>query len=92
MLARFVPIIRTFTPFVAGVGAMSYRRFLAYDIGGGIVWVGLFVGAGYFFGNLPTVHRNFSLVVMAIIAVSVLPMALELLRGWRAKRATEELH
>jgi membrane-associated protein len=87
VLARFVPVVRTFTPFVAGVGAMSYRRFLAFDIGGGILWVGLFVGAGYFFGNLPVVHRNFSLVVMAIIVISVLPMALELMRNWRAARA-----
>jgi membrane-associated protein len=88
VLARFVPIVRTFTPFVAGVGAMSYRRFLLWDIGGGVLWVGLFIGAGYFFGNLPVVHRNFSLVVMAIIVVSVLPMALELLRNWRARRGS----
>ena len=86
VLARFVPIIRTFTPFVAGVGAMSYPRFLAYDIGGGILWVGLFVWAGYFFGNLPTVHKNFSLVIMAIIAVSALPIVIEFLKGWREKR------
>ena len=88
ILARFVPIIRTFTPFVAGVGAMSYPRFLAYDIGGGILWVGLFVWAGYFFGNLPTVHKNFSLVIMAIILVSVMPIVIEMIRSRRTRRAT----
>lgn len=86
VLARFVPIIRTFTPFVAGVGAMSYPRFLAYDVGGGVLWVGLFVGAGYFFGNLPTVQKNFSLVIMAIIVVSALPIVLEFSRNRRSKR------
>lgn len=90
VLARFVPIIRTFTPFVAGVGAMSYPRFLAYDVGGGVLWVGLFVWAGYFFGNLPTVHKNFSIVIMAIIVISALPMVLELVKGWRAKRRATE--
>lgn len=92
VLARFVPIIRTFTPFVAGVGAMSYRRFLAYDIGGGVLWVGLFVWAGYFFGNLPAVHKNFSLVIMAIIVVSAMPIVLEFVRNWRAKRLQEKSH
>jgi membrane-associated protein len=81
VLARFVPIIRTFTPFVAGVGAMPYGRFLAYDVGGGILWVGLFVWAGYFFGNLPVVHRNFSIVIMAIIVISAMPMVVELVRS-----------
>jgi membrane-associated protein len=81
VLARFVPIIRTFTPFVAGVGAMPYGRFLAYDVGGGVLWVGLFVWAGYFFGNLPVVHRNFSIVIMAIILISALPMVVELIRN-----------
>jgi membrane-associated protein len=86
VLARFVPIIRTFTPFVAGVGAMPYRRFLAFDVGGGVLWVGLFVWAGYFFGNLPVVRRNFSIVIMAIIVISALPMAVELVRNWRQGR------
>ncbi len=83
VLARFVPIIRTFTPFVAGVGEMSYPRFLAYDVGGGILWVGLFTWAGYFFGNLPSIKHNFSLVILAIIAVSALPMVLEFVRNHR---------
>jgi membrane-associated protein len=89
ILARFVPIVRTFTPFVAGIGEMPYLRFLSYDIGGGILWVGLFTWAGYFFGNLPTVRRNFSLVVMAIIVVSVLPIAIEVIKTWRARTAAE---
>jgi membrane-associated protein len=86
VLARFVPIIRTFTPFVAGVGAMRYGRFLVYDVGGGILWVGLFVWAGYFFGNLPVVHRNFSIVITAIIAISALPMVVEIFRNRRRRR------
>jgi len=86
VLARFVPIIRTFTPFVAGVGAMPYGRFLAYDVGGGILWVGLFTWAGYFFGNLPVVHKNFSIVIMAIIVVSALPMIIELVRNRKSGR------
>jgi membrane-associated protein len=86
ILARFLPIIRTFAPFVAGVGQMPYSRFLGMSLVGSMSWVGLFVGAGYFFGNLPGVRDHFSVVVMAIIAVSLLPMALEALRGWRGSR------
>ncbi|HTS87828.1 MAG TPA: DedA family protein [Gemmatimonadales bacterium] len=82
ILARFLPILRTFAPFVAGVGEMPYLRFLAYSIAGSLAWVGLFVGAGYFFGNLPLVRDHFSVVVMGIIAVSLLPMAVEVLRTW----------
>ena len=81
ILARFVPIIRTFAPFVAGVGAMSYGRFITYNIVGGIVWVALFTLAGYFFGNIPAVKDNFSLVIMVIIIISVLPMAAEFLKA-----------
>lgn len=86
ILARFVPIVRTFAPFVAGVGEMDYPRFLAYNVVGGVTWVGLFVGAGYWFGNIPVVKERFSLVIMAIILVSVLPIAIELGKGWMASR------
>ena len=84
VLARFVPIVRTFAPFVAGVGAMRYPRFLAYSVAGGALWVVLLVGAGYAFGNVPVVKANFSKVVLLIILVSVMPIGIE---WWRAKRA-----
>ncbi|MGH7516829.1 MAG: DedA family protein [Gemmatimonadales bacterium] len=87
ILARFIPIIRTFAPFVAGVGAMTYSRFLAYNIVGGIVWVTLFVLAGYFFGNLPAVRQNFTYVILAIIALSVLPIVFEYLKARRRASA-----
>jgi membrane-associated protein len=73
VIARFMPIIRTFAPFVAGVGKMSYRRFLMFCIIGNLIWVNIFTWAGYFFGNIPVVQRNFSLVVFAIIFVSFIP-------------------
>jgi membrane-associated protein len=73
VLARFLPIVRTFAPFVAGVGAMRYARFLAFSIGGGVLWVGGLVGAGYLFGNLPWVKDNLTLVILAIIALSLTP-------------------
>ena len=88
VLARFVPIVRTFAPFVAGVGAMTYRRFVIYNIAGGIVWVALFLLAGYFFGNLPVVRDNFSLVILAIIALSLLPAVVEFLRHRRRPAGT----
>jgi membrane-associated protein len=88
IIARFVPIIRTFAPFVAGIGAMSYARFLAYNVVGGIMWVAVCVFAGYFFGNLPVVKKNFTLVILAIIVVSVMPAVVEFLRHRaEAKRA-----
>jgi membrane-associated protein len=73
VIARFMPIIRTFAPFVAGVGTMKYRKFLMFCIVGNLLWVNIFSFAGYFFGNLPTVKKNFSLVVFAIIFVSFIP-------------------
>jgi len=84
-LARFIPIIRTFAPFVAGIGGMSYPRFLAYNLVGGVVWVGVCLFAGYGFGNLPVVKENFSLVLMGIVTISVLPVAWEALRHRRAR-------
>jgi membrane-associated protein len=75
VLGRFVPIVRTFVPFVAGAGSMSYPQFAFYNVTGGILWVGLCVGAGYGFGNVPVVKENFELVVVAIVCISVLPIA-----------------
>ncbi|MBM4007397.1 MAG: DedA family protein [Planctomycetes bacterium] len=89
VLARFVPIVRTFAPFVAGVGTMSYRRFFLYNVVGAIVWVGLFLAAGYLFGNLPFVKRNFSKVILAIIVVSVLPIVWE---WWKHRRVSHKAH
>jgi membrane-associated protein len=80
IIARFMPIIRTFSPFVAGVGAMNYRKFLVYDIFGGILWVGLFTFGGYFFGNIPAVKERFTLVILGIIVISVLPAVIEFIR------------
>ncbi|MEJ5239910.1 MAG: DedA family protein [Anaerolineales bacterium] len=88
-LARFVPIVRTFAPFVAGVGRMSYGYFLSYNLFGGIVWVALFTFAGYFFGNIPFIKHNFSLVILAIILISVLPMVVEFWRSRREKKQAE---
>lgn len=80
ILARFIPIIRTFAPFVAGIGTMTYRRFIIYNISGGIAWVVLLVLGGYMFGNIPVVKQNFSLVIFAIIILSILPGIIEFLR------------
>ena len=77
IMARFVPIIRTFAPFMAGVGTMSYKRFLAYNMVGGILWVCIGILSGYFFGNLPFVKKNFSLVILMIIVISLIPAVVE---------------
>jgi membrane-associated protein len=80
VLARFVPIVRTFVPFVAGVAEMSYRTFALYNVTGGIGWVVICIGAGYLFGNVPVVRENFSLVALGIVIVSLLPMVFEYVR------------
>jgi membrane-associated protein len=85
IIGRFVPIVRTFAPFVAGIGAMNYTRFIIYNIVGGIAWVGLFVFGGYWFGALPFVKRNFEIVIAAIIVISVMPMVIEFIRARREK-------
>jgi len=84
VLARFVPIIRTFAPFVAGVGTMRYRRFLAYNVVGALLWVGLFLVAGWAFGNMPWVKANFSKVILGIIVLSIMPIAWE---WWKHRAA-----
>lgn len=89
LLARFVPIIRTFAPFVAGIGKMRYGYFISYNIFGGIIWTGLFLWGGYFFGNLPIVKNNFSIVIIAIILISLIPAVVEYLKGRSSKPSTE---
>lgn len=83
IIARFMPIVRTFAPFVAGIGKMTYTRFLAYNVIGGILWIVSFVLMGYYFGNLPYVKKNFTLVIVAIIILSVLPSVIEVIRNRR---------
>lgn len=80
IIARFMPIIRTFAPFVAGIARMTYWKFFGFDIIGGILWVGTFIFAGYYFGNIPAVKRNFTLVIFAIIIISTLPAFIEYVR------------
>jgi membrane-associated protein len=81
-----VPFVRTFVPFVAGVGQMTYKRFFAYNIIGGFVWIYFFIYAGFAFGNQPFVQKNFKLVILMIIFLSVLPMIVETWRAWRESK------
>lgn len=86
VIARFVPIVRTYAPFVSGVGQMDYRRFLAFNVSGAVLWVGLISYAGYFFGNLPVVKNNLTVVILAIILLSISPGIVELVRHKLAGR------
>jgi len=86
ILCKYVPIVRTFAPFVAGVGAMTYPRFLMFNVVGGITWVTLITFAGYFFGGIPVIKNNFSVVVIIIVLISVMPAVIEYLRHRRAAR------
>jgi membrane-associated protein len=83
VMTRFVPIIRTFAPFVAGMGGMSYKRFLMFNLLGALLWVGLFLYAGFYFGNFPVVRKNFTLLILAILVLSIMPIVYE---AWKAKR------
>jgi len=87
LLARFVPIVRTVAPFVAGMGSMAYPRFLAFNVVGGVAWVALLTLAGYWFGSIPAVEHNFTLVILAIVFISLLPPLLEYVRSRRRRRA-----
>ncbi len=90
ILARFVPIVRTFAPFVAGAGAMNYRKFIVYNIVGAVAWVTLMLGSGWLLGQVPFVKKNFEVIVVAIVFVSVLPMIVEWLKARSAKPETSD--
>jgi membrane-associated protein len=87
IVARFLPFVRTFAPFVAGVGTMPYRIFLFWNVAGAFLWVGSFIYAGYAFGDLPVVRENFTLLILGIIVVSVMPVVIEAIKAWRGARA-----
>ena len=80
ILARFIPIIRTFAPFVAGLGEMSYCKFLVYNVTGALLWVAIFVSGGYYFGNIPIIRENFFITILVIMAISLVPVVIEFLR------------
>jgi len=88
IFARFMPIIRTFAPFVAGIGRMNYAQYLMFDVFGSVCWIGCFVFAGYFFGNIPTVKENFTIVIFAIILISVSPAIIEFIKSRRRPAAS----
>jgi membrane-associated protein len=92
IFARFVPIVRTFAPFVAGMGAMNYSKFILYNIVGGVAWVMICLFAGYWFGGLDWVKKNFEVVVVAIVLISVLPMGIEFLREWRLGKKSRQVN
>ncbi|MDQ1331375.1 MAG: rane-associated protein, partial [Thermodesulfobacteriota bacterium] len=87
IIARFVPIVRTFAPFVAGVGAMTYLKFLAYNIAGGILWIFSIMLAGFYFGNIPVVKNNFTIVIIVIVIISILPGVIEYISHKREARS-----
>jgi membrane-associated protein len=91
VLARFIPIIRTFAPFVAGVGSMTYTHFISYNIFGGLLWCALFAFGGYFFGNLPIIKNNFSIVIIAIIIISLLPAVIEYFQSRRKQTTGDQV-
>jgi membrane-associated protein len=90
ILARFVPIVRTFAPFVAGIGVMRYPRFALYNVVGAVAWVAICLFSGYWFGQIPVVHDNFEIVLVAIVLISVLPMVAEFVLAWRRKKTGNE--
>lgn len=87
IIARFVPIVRTFAPFVAGVGAMTYSKFILYNVVGGVLWIAIFLFLGYFFGNIPFIKNNFSLAIIVIVLISVLPGVIEYFRHRKNNKA-----
>jgi membrane-associated protein len=86
VLARFIPIVRTYAPFVAGASRMPYTRFLAFSAGGSLLWISMFLFGGYFFGNIPVIKENFEFVILAILLISVIPMLVEVVKHRRAQR------